>query len=201
MNEPAKRDQPRTLHEMELLGLLVRLAEAAAGCTPRPGLVYQSAAGFLLRHGDWHREHAPAPGDEGAPKCCYGNAIAMCVKYPGVRYVEGYALAPSSAGGLPIPHAWNLDAAGRLIDITWRCRGLAYLGVVFALERADDATWNGDASILDDCYRGYPLFQAPWRGEISWAGYRPSDVLRAMQRKVARSRTRGPHHAIPPTNR
>jgi len=32
-------------------------------------------------------------------------------------------------------------------------------------ERADDATWNGDASVLDDFRRDHPLFKQPWPGE------------------------------------
>jgi len=65
-----------------------------------------------------------------------------------------------------------LDEQGRAIELTWRAPGLAYLGVPFAVERADDCSWVGDATVLDDWRRGWPLLRDRWRGE-------PGDVPRS----------------------
>jgi hypothetical protein len=171
-----------TTAERTLRHLLQQIRAAARN--GRPGLHYTCAADFVLQHG---QPYVPAPHpyrERGAEKCCYGNAIMLAVKYPALRYVEGYALL--SLAPMPVQHAWNVTPDGGLVDITWRPVGAAYLGVEFALERADDATWNGDASILDDWQRGWPLFRVPWTGERSWADYVPSEPLALAQRLARR---------------
>lgn len=134
----------------------------------RHGYAYSCAQEFVLKHGVWYRPTAiPLLTLKGAPKQCYGNAIVLCLKY-GWKYVEGFALPPF---GIPVQHAWNLDEQGVVWDTTWMNTGLAYLGVEFSLGRADDASWNGDASVLDDSNRGFPIFKEPWKGEdhsIKW---------------------------------
>jgi hypothetical protein len=168
--------------ERRLREMLQKIRDAATGAV-RPGLVYAGPADFVLRHG---RSYAPAPPryrERGADKCCFGNAIMLAVKYPRLRYVEGFAVVPRI--GIPVLHAWNVDDAGRMVDITWRPVGAAYIGVEFAVERADDATWNGDACVLDDWKRGWPLLREPWTGERSWADYEPSEPL-ALARVAAR---------------
>jgi hypothetical protein len=132
---------------------------------------YNGPADFVLQHGS---KYVPTKYDArkygvGAPAMCFGNSIAHC-GLSGLLYVEGYALSPF---GKVILHAWNTNAQGELIDTTWRNSGLAYCGVVFSLERADDATWNGDACVLDDHKRNYPLFASRWPGEL------PADQLSA----------------------
>lgn len=152
-----------------------------------PGLFYRNAADFVLRHGDWY-EPAPLPPGvrPGLPRLCFGNAIANCIRFHDWLYVEGFALTPE---GLPFHHAWNLDAGNMLRDTTWQNRGLAYLGVVFALGRADDATWNGDASVLDDRHRGFPLFRQPWRGEDWNRVWPPSEALILARKRLGRNGT------------
>lgn len=149
------------------------------------GHVYRGPADFVLREGSWWK---PAPHDlmMGQAKRCYGNSIAGVVLH-GLRYVEGYAIGEVN---MPIHHAWNVDADGRVVDLTWPntrpLRGLAYLGVEFALWRADDCTWNGDATVLDDWVRGWPLLRERWRGETEPPeGWEPSVLLRAAQEQVA----------------
>lgn len=127
---------------------------------------YDGPAGFVLQHGAWYERHPfpVATYPQGGPQLCYANAIALAAAY-GLEYVEGYAMM---AGGDVIQHAWNTDADDRLLDCTWLNTGHAYLGVRFTVGRADDATWNGDATVLDDHRRRWPLLRAPWGGERAW---------------------------------
>lgn len=62
------------------------------------------------------------------PSYCYDNALEM-VDEEGLVYVEGFAL-PAAFPDLPVHHAWNLDAHGFVIDVTWPVLGLAYCGLV-----------------------------------------------------------------------
>jgi hypothetical protein len=55
----------------------------------------------------YHQRHAPAKADR-------------------VTYVEGYAQAI-----LPVHHAWNVDAQGRVMEVTWEEPGVAYFGIEF----------------------------------------------------------------------
>lgn len=163
---------------------LEMLRDAQRQQCQRAGLVYAGSPDFVLQHGTWY---APAPltfRERGAPKMCFGNAIMLAVKRPELVYVEGYALSPVLAA--PIHHAWNATPAGELVDITWRNEGLAYLGVVFSVERADDATWHGDASVLDDWKRRWPLLRQRWEGERPIEGYTPSEALLIAKKIAAR---------------
>ena len=153
------------------------------------GFAYNGPEDFVLQHGEWFEPiPLPAEFEYGPPKTCFGTSIALAAM-KGLTYVEGFAYW--SGAGFPIPHAWNTDESGRLIDATWRAvheatgvrlpmQGAAYLGLRFSLGRADDATWNGDGSILDDWQRRWPIFEQPWEGEDfehEWPN--PSPVLLA----------------------
>jgi hypothetical protein len=144
------------------------------------GLHYAGIGDFLLQHGVWYNPspYADAVYPQGAPKMCFGNSIILAATR-GLRYVEGYASAPV---GLSVHHAWNMDANGLLVDSTWMNTGLAYFGVEFSVERADDATWNGDGCVLNDHLRKHPLFRKPWKGEdygIEWPHSERLELLRA----------------------
>ncbi len=147
--------------------------------------VYLGNEDFLLKHG---REYTATPFPDGAwrgaPRCCFFNAIVVAATY-GLAYVEGYAI---NEYGVPVHHAWNADADRQVLDSTWlQYPGYAFFGVEFSVERADDATWNGDASILDDWKRGWPLFKsATWNGEDYSLQWPPSERLDSL-RKLAES--------------
>lgn len=145
-----------------------------------PDLVYRGPGDFVLRHGHWY-DGRPLRRDvdPGAPSACYGNAIVYAV-VRGWRYVEGFAYQP---GDEPRQHAWLLDERGLLVDPTWPLASpwTAYLGVVFSVERADDATWNGDATVLDDFNRGWPLLREPWAGEDASLEWPLSPRLEAIR--------------------
>lgn len=165
-------------YDFNLAATRQTLWELAATYPLLPGLVYTSAYEFLALHGTDFR---PSPWQcrywNGPQKMCYGNAIVAGAFY-GLHYVEGVALSPT---GEAIPHAWNVDDQGELVDATWRNSGLVYIGVEFSLERADDATWNGDACVLDDLYRNYPVYQKRWKGEDYNLQWPPSDRLDTLR--------------------
>jgi len=149
-------------HETKLHDMLTTLSKCAK---VGDGLAYDNPYAFALAHGRWFEpKRLPAGTRLGAPKCCFANALyGGCMINPGWRYVEGYAM--NQHGLIPVNHAWNIDASGRLFDITWRNVGLAYFGIEFSTGRADDATWNGQASVLEDNHRKHPLLREPWTGE------------------------------------
>lgn len=143
--------------------ILAAFLEAQREAWTRTGLAYRGPADFVLRHGEWFEpRELPPEYEPGAPRACYGNAIIAAVRWD-LAYVEGWALTPVLP--LPVQHAWNADAAGGVVDTTWPPGGLAYLGCRFAVERADDCTWEGDQNVLDDWRRGWPLLKEPWLGE------------------------------------
>lgn len=152
------------------------LRNAAAKYPLLPGLFYTSPFDFIAQHGriytgQWKRQYPI-----GRQKMCFGNAVLLAGRF-GLKYVEGFALAPT---GEVIMHAWN-EEDGTLLDSTWANTGLLYLGVEFSVERADDATWNGDANIINDENRNYPVFQQRWSGEDYTLTWPYSDRLAAMR--------------------
>ncbi len=159
------------------------MAEAALFDQPDPPLVYDGPADFVVTHG---RFYIADRVETLLARHCYANAIAMA----GMRrwkYVEGYALPPIEAGVLmrPIPHAWSVDESHLAVEVTWPEPAAAYLGVEFSLGRADDASWNGDACVLLDEKRGWPLFQRPWEGEdyvLAWPVNPRLEMLERMAR-------------------
>lgn len=153
-----------------------------------PGYAYRSSFDFVDREGRAYPPAPPPPGVRRGPLgMCFGNAIQAAVLH-GLPYVEGFAVP--APGHIPVHHAWNAGPGGTAIDLTWRAwhdsgeeaaiPG-AYVGVEFSVERADDATWNGDASVLDDYRRGWPVFRRPWAGEPDGAEWPPSPRLRALE--------------------
>ena len=144
-----------------------------------PGLVYTSPYDFVARHGVDYRPNriGRLPYRQGVAAQCYGNAISLAGKAD-LKYVEGFAMAPN---GHVIAHGWNLDDEG-LVDVTWMNTGLIYIGVEFSLERGDDATWNGDAHVLNDEHRNYPVFQKIWQGEDYSLVWPQSDRVDALRR-------------------
>lgn len=73
---------------------------------------------FTLRMGRaWTPQPLPAWVMQGPMRQCYENAGTLCLENHNLTYVEGYAQCP---GLPPIHHAWCVDAAGRVIDNTFR---------------------------------------------------------------------------------
>jgi hypothetical protein len=58
--------------------------------------------------GKWARKRRPQPGE------CFHNARMFCLDYPIARYFEGFYLISE----IPLAHAWNVMADGRVLDFT-----------------------------------------------------------------------------------
>jgi hypothetical protein len=86
---------------------------------------------FVAKYGrHWTPQPLPSGYERGRESSCFANATFAAVKYPGLRYVEGFAYAANLGWYYLLHHAWCVDAQGCVIDPTWEA-GLAYFGVVF----------------------------------------------------------------------
>lgn len=88
---------------------------------------------FTLKMGRaWIAQPLPDWVAPGPMRQCYENAGTLCMKNRDLTYVEGYAQPP---GLPPIHHAWCVDAAGRVIDNTFRdSTSTQYFGVPIRAE-------------------------------------------------------------------
>lgn len=102
---------------------------------------------FLIQFG---RIWTPSPwrlelGRRGRMGQCYGNAFLLAQRNPSLLYVEGVA------GEYRLDHAWCIDAAGLVLDPTWRETEGQYFGVPLLLPVV--ARWildvNGFGPFLD----------------------------------------------------
>lgn len=109
----------------------------------------------------------------GGQRTCFANAFVYAAKQ-GLRYIEGYALAPD---GNVFLHGWCSNSFGHLLEVTWPVLGSIYLGVEFSIERADDSLWNGEASVLDDSRGCWSILRERWRGEPEGLEWPPSARL------------------------
>jgi hypothetical protein len=168
--------------------MLATLGEIDEGYPLLDGLVYRSFYGFVLAHGRFYdRKPWTAKYPRMVEKQCFGNAIYLGGLY-GLRYVEGFAVSP--VDGDAFLHGWNIDENNLVVDSTWCNTGVLYLGVEFSVERADDASWNGDACVLNDCNRHYPVLQRTWEGEdynLAWPASDRLEHLRRGARSIAPS--------------
>jgi hypothetical protein len=89
---------------------------------------------FMLQYGKEYRmSERTFLGPRAEPKNCYGNATHAAIDDERLTYVEGYACVY----GVPIEHAWLVDADGFVIDPTLTNdtgRVLEYFGVPFITE-------------------------------------------------------------------
>lgn len=71
----------------------------------------------LLQHVTSQQGRALPAGVGRAPaRQCYQNAGLLVVQNPTLTYCEGFAV---SRVGVPVQHAWCLDAQGQVVDPTW----------------------------------------------------------------------------------
>jgi len=141
---------------------------------------------FMLQYG---REYAVGPntyaGPRGEPKNCFSNATWLAAKQTNLTYVEGVM----SVHGVPLSHAWCVDADGVVVDPTVVDNGqvLGYYGVPFLTEYVRRAVvLNNYYSLLD--YVCAPktvpkLFELGLEAGQHWLLEQP---LKRRRRKVAR---------------
>jgi hypothetical protein len=108
---------------------------------------------FLLAHGV---AYMPGPDTFAAPRQeqhnCFGNALHLALDDPSLTYVEGKV----SVHGVPLDHAWCVDADGNVIDPTATGKGIVeYFGVPLSTEYVKRAVlFNGVYGVLDYFYAG-----------------------------------------------
>jgi hypothetical protein len=93
---------------------------------------------------------------------CFMNACRLALQSE-LIYCEGYALRE-----IPVMHAWCIDSAGKVIDITWDS-GDAYYGVAIKTDFLLDTVQQQKTYGLLDQPNRWPLMAAPtesWRHPI-----------------------------------
>jgi hypothetical protein len=65
-------------------------------------------------------------------KKCIGNSIETAITGSQLGYAEGIALVADL--GLWFRHAWCVNEAGEVVDVTWNPPGVRYIGREFPLE-------------------------------------------------------------------
>jgi len=112
--------------------LIQRLNARGRAHVPRTSYVQ-----LILDHG---REMAPmvtSGPSRVKPNACFANALLLMANRKAVFYCEGYAV-PMQVG-LPMHHAWCVDAKGRVLDPTWEQNSLTskwYYGLTFTRDYA-----------------------------------------------------------------
>ena len=147
------------------------------GSRPKARWRYHSVEDFLLAHGrQWPARPKPRGVKYGRIKECFRNAFILAEAHEGEgwTYVEGYA-----GRAIPVHHAWAVDAAGNVVDNTFRPSKFLpdaddYFGVAFTLDYVRrftlrSGTWgllfnmDGDWSyMIDDSAR---VVHPAWRRE------------------------------------
>ncbi len=83
---------------------------------------------FIIEHGvAYCGRRLPRRYSYGAERYCFMNAANLAIAQDDLTYVEGYGLI--SRLGIPMHHAWCIDAKGKVIDTTWRDIKVDYIGV------------------------------------------------------------------------
>lgn len=68
-------------------------------------------------------------------RACFENAFLLVTASSVLRYGEGCAFVPFPSGGFWLHHAWAVDLADTVIDVTWRDPGLRYIGITVPPDR------------------------------------------------------------------
>lgn len=119
---------------------------------------YHCTAQWVLEHGrPWHGRALRPDMPMGEPKACFYNSLIIGVYKLGLTYVEGY----EGSADIAYPHAWNVDSAGRVIDLTPRPYNRHYYGVAFSASFVTKtvAARGGVTGVLDNYQQRFPLLR------------------------------------------
>lgn len=162
-----------------------KAARKAAGVSITPGIdqyLQWRAAGsdrpdLLYKFGVSCPISPDRPLSAGHPKDtkkeCYKNAFILAESNSDYTYVEGLAI-PGFIG-IPLEHAWVVDAKGHVIDTTWE-DGIEYFGIPFELDFVrkiilETKTWG----VID--------WRSPTIQAASEAGRFPDDAIAKIDRR------------------
>ena len=132
MTTSERRTTPTTEAERELLKILSMTAGFVSGKYAR-----QDTWSYVVEHGRWFEPAECVDFDMLEASYCYDNSLEMALDY-GLPYFEGYALGGHGLY-IPIHHAWNAGADGKVVDTTWDPTGIAYLGIEFDADDVSEA--------------------------------------------------------------
>jgi hypothetical protein len=167
-----------TLPQRLLVDYLTIIRDMRRNLENHSEYTYCGMEDFLLQHGKFYEPRPWRPRYvRGAPKSCFGNSILLGT-LQNLHYIEGVAFQRDISFGFH--HAWNVDDKDNLIDNTWLNNGLAYLGVEFAIGRADRATWDDDGTVLDNPRRRFDIYKHPWTGEDFSKDWGRSESLKVL---------------------
>lgn len=148
------------LHQMTTARTLMGIGRAG---------FYLCLEDFVLQNGTTFAA-APLPSHypRGVMKRCFGNSAEMAQHFPDLKYFEGYGTVKISDDfNLTVNHAWNVDPAGNVVDVTWGGRNngepLDYVGVEFPLDYVlATARRVGEWGVIDNWQERYPLLRQPY---------------------------------------
>lgn len=85
---------------------------------------------LLLKYGRFF-EPSPRPKKYkvGERNQCYGNSLDLVIAHDELSYCEGYVVIDRIP--IPMEHGWCMTEQGKVVDVTLKQPGLAYIGVVF----------------------------------------------------------------------
>jgi len=142
---------------------------------------------FMLTHGHAYNFGPHTfKGPRQEANNCYGNALHTAMD-KGLTYVEGKVLVH----GVPIDHAWCVDADGFVVDptIVYKGQVTEYFGVPFLTKYAARAVArNGIYGLLDIVFADQTapkLYELGLEAGQKWLLDQPFKVKRAKQRRTA----------------
>lgn len=135
---------------------LTFLADSRVQLLPDQPEQHRSYERLVLDHG---RAFTPQPLPDDIPRGpkgnCYENSLHAALDSGGeYGYAEGWA---TSSIGLPIQHAWLVDADGNAYDPTWD-HDAEYYGIAF------DADWAWDRVVAQDVHG---ILANDWRADAA----------------------------------
>lgn len=153
---------------------LTQMVKMRTSMNPRPPERWRwpCIEALVLAHGRSWQQVAPLPPGvrRGVAKECFKNALDVAREHDELVYVEGWAAFALSRGSLPVEHAWLVDAAGHVVEVTWETPGSEYVGVPIRTARALSLTVRRRKySVLWAWEIGYPLLvedPARWLREV-----------------------------------
>lgn len=118
---------------------------------------YTNIYDFVHKNGRIYTYHSLPKGiRKGQMGKCFMNAYHLAESDNRFTYVEGFALIPNV--GVPILHAWCVDADDNAFDVTWKDGSTEYFGVPFDLSYVRKIIFSKETyGVIDNWKQRFPL--------------------------------------------